>query len=139
MVILHPSRLFLLSDLARSFNHASSTIPSQPSFYPSKQSHSSTVYVPVDRKFNVIIFVIPEQPQGSSYLRRSQNDFNVISTTISELESDSNNKISIHDCHHVGKYQSSRSHPILVSLNSTTDVRNILSTSHSLPYSVYKT
>ena len=115
---------------------SASSIPSQPSSLPSQQSRSPATYAPVDRKFNIIIFGIPEQPQGSSRFMRSQNDFNAISTTISKVENDSNHKSSIRDCHRIGKYQSSRSRPILVSLNSTADVRNILSINRSLSSSV---
>ena len=109
--------------------------PSHCSSHPSQQSHSPAAYVPVNGKFNVILFGIPEQPQGSSRFTRSQNDFSAISTTTSKLESDSNHKSSIRDCRRIRKYQSSRSCPILVSLNSTADVRNILTISHSQPSS----
>lgn len=76
-----------------------------------------------------------EQPGGSSRFARNKNDFQKVSSIISELEKDSGHSSSIRDCHRLGKYanNSPRPRPLLVSLNSTADVYNILSKRHNSP------
>ena len=73
-------------------------------------------------------------PSGSSRLARQRHDFREVSSVITNLEKDSDHTSSIRDCRRVGKYDSGRSRPrpVLVLLNSTADVHNILSRRHHL-------
>ena len=90
------------------------------------------------RKFNIVVFGISEQKEGLPCSVRWRNDFDRISSVISEIKSDSNYHSSIQDCHRLGKYNGamSRPRPLLVSLNSTADVHSILSRHCSLSSSV---
>ena len=90
---------------------------------------------PDDRKFNVVVFSIPEQPQGLSRSSRWRKDFDRVSTIITEIEYKAS---SIRECHCLGKYSAtnSRPHPLLVSLNSTADVHDVLFRRQSLSSSI---
>ena len=81
-----------------------------------------------DRKYNLVVFGVPEMPSGSSRSSRANHDFSKLSAIISDLEHASDHKSSIRDCRRLGKYVHSEnsSRPLLVTLNSTADVRNIL-------------
>ena len=100
-------------------------------FSPVSQLHPATNAATsvVDRRFNIIVFGVPEMPSGSSRLARHGHDFREVSSIISNLEKDSDHNSLIRDCRRVGKYDSGRSRPrpVLVILNSTADVHNILS------------
>ena len=75
-------------------------------------------------------------PSGSSRFIRQRHDFREVSAAISDLEQCSDHSSSIRDCRRLGKYVTSKSEskhrPILVSLNSTADVDNILSSRSKL-------
>ena len=81
---------------------------------------------------------ISESQQGSSRHTCWQNDLDRATAVISEVEQESNHKSSIRDCFRLGKYTSNkpRPRPLLVSLNSTADVSNILSRRHFVPSSI---
>ena len=77
-------------------------------------------------------------PNGNSRFIQHRNDLGKASPIISALNEDTDgHPCSIGDCYRLGKYNSSksRSHPLLVSLNSTADVHNILSNRQKLPSS----
>lgn len=90
---------------------------------------------PPERKYNVVIFGIPESKQGSPRHIRWRSDFDKASSIISDVEKNSHRESSIRDCHRLGKYASNnpRPRPLLISLNSTADVDNILSHRHLVP------
>ena len=101
----------------------------------SSQTSQSSTSMPrhtSDRRFNIVLFGIPESPQGSSRHIRWRNDFDRASQIVSNVEQESDHRSSIRDCHRLGKYISSKSRPrpLLVFLNSTADVNNILSHRH---------
>ena len=81
-----------------------------------------------DRKFNVVVFGIEEMPDGSSRFAREKHDFSKLSQIFSDLEHNSDHSSSIRDCHRLGRYVKGKSscRPLLVTLNSTIDVRSIL-------------
>lgn len=89
---------------------------------------------PFDRKFNIVIYGIPESPSGTSRFARGRHDFGEVHLVISSLEQDSNHSSSLRDCRRLGKYakNESKHRPILAVLNSTADVNNILSRRHLL-------
>ena len=95
-------------------------------------TNSATGHEP-DRRFNVVVFGVPEMPSGSSRYVRSRHDFKEVSSVISDLEQGSDHNSSIRDCRRLGKFESGKPQhcPILVSLNSTADVHSILSKRHS--------
>ena len=109
---------------------SSSNLP--PSSAPQLHSAFNVMASVADRRFNVIVFGVPEMPSGSSRLARQRHDFREVSSVITNLENDSDHTSSICDCRRVGKYDSGRSRPrpVLVLLNSTADVHNILSRRH---------
>ena len=80
-----------------------------------------------NRKFNIIVYGVAEQSEGTSRFLRNQNDFKSVSSVVSDIESDSNHSSSIRECRRLGKYVNTKTRPILVTLNSTGDVSNILS------------
>ena len=96
----------------------------------------ATKLVSSDRRFNIVVYGIPEMPSGSSRFIRQRHDFREVSAAISDLEQCSDHSSSIRDCRRLGKYVTSKSEskhrPILVSLNSTADVDNILSSRSKL-------
>ena len=67
-------------------------------------------------------------PSGSSRFARDKHDFSKLSAIFSNLERDTDHSSSIRDCRRLGKYVKgvSSSRPLLVTLNSTADVRSIL-------------
>ena len=79
-----------------------------------------------DKKFNVVVFGISEFPKGTSRYYRSSNDYDKASSLLSNLEKDF--ICTIRDCRRIGKYNSDHSHPrpLLVTLNSTAEVRHSL-------------
>ena len=96
---------------------------------PKSQSSTTMPRYSSDRRFNVIVFGIPESPQGFSRHTRWCNDFDRPSSVIFDVEQESNHRSSIRDCPRLGKYTSTKSSPLplLVSMNSTADVNSILS------------
>ena len=67
-------------------------------------------------------------PSGSSRLARDKHDFSKLSVIFSDLELNSDHSSSIRDCRRLGRYVKGESscRPLLVTLNSTADVRSIL-------------
>ena len=91
-----------------------------------------------DKKFNVVLFGVSESPQGTPHNTRNLQDFNSITSVLSDIESDSNVTCSVHDCQRLGRYNCSsiRPRPVLVTLNSTAQVRHVLMHHRSLPSSI---
>ena len=118
-----------------------SSISTASQFHPVHQPSTERVHQPLEpeREYNVVMFGITELPQGSSHYSRSEHDFNEARSVISNLHNESDYRCSIRNCRRLGKYDCSKSlpRPLLVSLNSTADVRFILSHRHCLPPSIY--
>jgi hypothetical protein len=112
-------------------NHAPHPQPRRSSSV-SAAAHSQ---VSQDRKYNVIMFGVPEQPQGTPRMERCRSEFKEVSSILLNVELESDHHSTICDCHRIGRYNpnADRSRPMLVSLSSTADVRNILSLRRSLP------
>jgi hypothetical protein len=68
-------------------------------------------------------------------MERCRSEFNEVSSLLLNVKSESDHHSTIRDCHRIGRYNpnADRSRPMLVSLSSTADVRNILSLRRSLP------
>ena len=88
-----------------------------------------------ERKYNLVVFGIPELKQGSPQHIRRRGDFDRASGIISDVVRNSQSRSSVRDCHRLGKYDHNkpRPRPLLVSLNSTADVDNVLSHRHLVP------
>ena len=128
---------------ASSSQHAThahtSAVSASPDPPTSSQSHPVHQPSESDREYNVVIFGITELPKGSSRYSRSEHDFNQASSVISNLQHKSDYRCSIRNCRRLGKYDVSKflPRPLLVSLNSTADVRFILAHCHCLPPSIF--
>ena len=72
------------------------------------------------------VYGVSESSTVTSYYTRSRNDFKSVADIILTPVS-GDISIFICDCVRVGKYDQSPSRPILVKLNSSCDVQNILS------------
>ena len=86
------------------------------------------------KKFNIVVFGVTETT-GSSRFERIKIDFREVSSILTDLVPDSPDlSNSIRDCKRLGKYlkNTPRPRPILVTLNSTVDVSNVLSNRHRL-------
>ena len=81
-----------------------------------------------NRKFNLIVYGVPECPKGTPWTTRACRDLNSVSSVVSSIDG-SVTKSSIRDCYRLGKYSESnkRSRPILVELHRSHDVSIILS------------
>lgn len=93
------------------------------SSYRSGPSHNGVS----DKKFNVVLFSVSESPQGTPRNTRNLQDFNLVTSVLSDIEGDSNITCSVHDC------SGNCPRPVLVALNSTAQVRHVLMHHHSLP------
>ena len=90
-----------------------------------------------DRKYNVVLFGIPESSQGTPRFKRITNDYSEACSILSNLEKD-DIKCNVRDCRRIGKYNidNVRPRPMLVTLNSTAEVRLILTNYSALPPTV---
>uniref|UniRef100_A0A1X7SS14 Zinc finger PHD-type domain-containing protein n=1 Tax=Amphimedon queenslandica TaxID=400682 RepID=A0A1X7SS14_AMPQE len=104
-----------------------STPPSQPSdYHPAKnQSHSS------DRRFNLIVSGVGEQPAGTPRATCLREDSVEISSILSPLLPSFSDH-SVRDCYRLGKYKPNSTRPLLVTMSRTSDVATILSNKSSL-------
>ena len=80
------------------------------------------------KKYNIVIYGIKEHPVGTPKFKRQQGDLQEIINTFSKVDK-SVPPQSIKDHYRLGKFKQSlhRPRPILVTLNSTTDVYSLLS------------
>jgi hypothetical protein len=79
-----------------------------------------------ERKYNVVLYGLPECPQGTRRAERVRQDCTNVVSTLSPLCTSFGSQ-SIKDLYRLGKYSVDRSRPILVKLNSSCDVSSVLS------------
>lgn len=86
-----------------------------------------------DRKFNIVVFGIPENPKGTHWTTRALRDLNSAASTLSNIENTISSH-SIRDCYRLGKFSESskRPRPLLIKLSRSHDVTTILSKRSSL-------
>ena len=85
-----------------------------------------------DRKYNLVIYGIPECDKGTLRVRRLKTDTINVSTVITNLDS-SIHPQCVRDCFRLGKYNDNGSpRPILAKINRSADVSSILSKRGSL-------
>ena len=87
---------------------------SSPSHHSSNTVSSPQKVLEQNRKFNIVVFGISEQSEGTSRFLRNQSDFKSVSSVVSDIESDSNHSSSIRECRRLGKYVNTKTRPILV-------------------------
>lgn len=75
----------------------------QPQEEPSHQVRSRPTQN-LDRKYNLVIYGIPECPQGTQRHIRIASDLENVTTTLAKLD-ESFNEHSIRDCHRLGTYK----------------------------------
>ena len=85
-------------------------------------------------KYNIVVHGIPERPKGTPRHKRLNEDFCEVNGILQNLDSNAQVKPCVRDCRRIGKYNESksRSRPVLVTLNSTVEVANVLARSRSL-------
>ena len=126
LALPEPTYSQVLQNQSENPDLSNSSVSTSPTITPPQHFSESS------RKFNVVIFGVPEQPKGTSRFTREQNDFKEAASAIANTESESNHTSSIRECRRLGKYNVSKTRPILVTLNSTADVSYILSHCHHL-------
>ena len=91
-----------------------------------------------DRKFNVVLYGISENPKGTKKSLRQIRDFESVSSIVNAVDSDISGH-SIRDCTRLGKFSEShtRPRPILVKLNCKRDVISILTNRTKLATGIF--
>lgn len=81
-----------------------------------------------EKKFNVVLYGVPECPTGLSKFARFESDQSNIVSILSSLVS-SFESLSIKDCHRLGKFKkdAQRPRPLLIKFIRVADVVNIMS------------
>ena len=94
--------------------------------------------MPLDRKLNVVVYGLKENPSNTNRQERLQMDVKNVISFFSKLESPVSES-SIKDCYRLGKYsaEANRPRPILVKFLRYTDVSNILYSKSKLSKPVY--
>ena len=97
---------------------------SGPPKYPKAQRNP-------DRRYNVIVSGIRENPVGTIRSDRVARDMAEVTSLLSPLLP-AFNESTIRDCYRLGKFSPERCRPLLVALNRTCDVSTVLSNKHML-------
>ena len=113
-------------------HQSGSTSTMNPSTYP-KTSVSTNRHTTDERKYNIIVYGVPENPHGTHWTTRASKDLNTVSSIISTIDSSITTN-SIRDCYRLGKYSETnkRPRPVLVRLHRSHDAQIILSKRSSL-------
>ena len=80
-----------------SLSQEAPSAPSQPPSPPTQLPHPTVAASTTDRRFNIVVFGVPELPRGSSRYVRCRGDFNEVSSAITGLEQGSDHTSSIRD------------------------------------------
>ena len=91
-----------------------------------------------DRKFNTIIYGIPECLKGTKKSDRTKCDLTNVISAVSPVDNDITSH-SIRDCFRLGRYQehADRPHPILIKFTRAIDAASLLSKRSSLPDKIF--
>jgi len=94
---------------------------------------------PPERKLNVVVYGLDENPSNTTRQDRLQMDVKSVISAFSKLDNPPIDESSIKDCYRLGKYnaQASRPRPILVKFLRYTDASNILNNKTKLSKPVY--
>ena len=90
-----------------------------------------------DRKFNAVLYGLPECSKGTKKYDRAKQDLTNVITAGSHVDREVTSQ-SIRDCFRLGKYKESakRPRPILIKLTRAIDVISLLSNRSSLPNNI---
>jgi hypothetical protein len=88
-----------------------------------KSGHESPTH---ERKYNLIIYGIPECTQGTPRHERLVKDCEEVTSVLSSVNTNITTN-SIRDCYRLGKYLSDRTRPLMAKLSRTSDVNSIFS------------
>jgi len=104
-----------------------------------KPTASNQQAAPPERKLNVVVYGLDENPSNTIRQDRLQMDVKSVISAFSTLDSPPIDENSIKDCYCLGKYnaQASRPRPILVKFLRYADASNILNNKTKLSKSVY--
>ena len=120
----------------RVHNHHMPTSAS-PRSAPSKPPKPSLQRTRADRKFNLVVYGVREQPKGSQRHIRSAQDEETITLILSCVHSPIT-EYSVSDCFRLGKYSENWCRPVLTTLSRSNDVISVLANrlhlSHSSQY-----
>ena len=111
----------------------SSTSKSQSTPSPNNK-HVAVPDNPIDRKFNVVVYGIKENPTGTPRSARTKSDIDCCVHILKEANNDITEQ-SIRDCFRLGKFDSTRTkpRPLLVKLSRAFDVNTILYNRSKIP------
>jgi len=101
-----------------------------PTVHPPKQNATSAD----DRKYNLVVYGVKECSKGTNRFTRMKLEFEQVAEILGSVDK-SIGPQSIRDSFRLGKYNESseRPRPILIKLNRSYDVSNILSAKQNLP------
>uniref|UniRef100_A0A1X7U142 Zinc finger PHD-type domain-containing protein n=1 Tax=Amphimedon queenslandica TaxID=400682 RepID=A0A1X7U142_AMPQE len=111
--------------------HSSDQPPARSSSdHPSARPtvHDRTPFSDSQRKFNLVLHGIPENPHGTSLRVRQRQDHDKVASVLGDSVP-SLSSVSVRDCLRLGKYDrhSTKPRSLLVKFNSSKDVQSILS------------
>ena len=109
-----------------------------PQNISNSQNTSSSSTTASDRKFNIVVYGLPESPPNTDKRSRQKHDMEVLLKSLVELDSEINPSV-FKDFYRLGKYQinNSRPRPLLVKFLRSADVAFILSNKSKLKSKVY--
>ena len=117
----------------RVHNHHMPTSAS-PRSAPSIPPKPSLQHTRTDRKFNLVVYGVREQPKGTQRHIRSRQDEEIITLILSSIHS-SISEYSVRDCFRLGKYSENRCRPVLTTLSRSNDVISVLANRRHLSHS----
>lgn len=102
---------------------------------PSSQPKTQLPATSDSRRFNIIIFGVPEQQHGLPRHLNLCKDPDSVSSAVDKVEGCQN---CTRDCCRLGRYSNElpQPRPLLATLNSTANVHNLLTSHRSLPTSI---
>ena len=114
-------------------HQSESTSTTNPSTYPKTSVSTNRHTTDYERKYNITVHGVPENPHGIHWTTHASKDLNTVSSIISTIDNSITTN-SIRDCYHLEKYSGTnkRPHPVLVRLYRSHDAQIILSKRSSL-------
>ena len=100
---------------------------------PAQKQYSSS------SKFNIVLHGLEECSKGTPRHTRLNSDFSKVNSLLHGIDPNSQSPPCVRDCRRLGKFNASqnRPRPILVTLNTTAEVNNVLFNRSHLTSSVY--
>uniref|UniRef100_A0A1X7TZC5 Zinc finger PHD-type domain-containing protein n=1 Tax=Amphimedon queenslandica TaxID=400682 RepID=A0A1X7TZC5_AMPQE len=127
-----------ITSLTEQIDALSSSLSPSPNNVPSSTSHPRERLPPQSRlppsldsshhRFNIIVSGIEESPVGTPRTARINSDINAASAILSDFSTDGTPPVYARDCRRLGRYRQDAPspRPLLVTLNSTIEVSNVL-------------